>query len=97
MTHIVGASPDECYFWRTHTGAELDLLIVRGHERLAFEFKYSSTPKATRSMHAALEDLNLERLTVVCPSTRTYPLTPDITVTNLGDLATRYGRRRGAP
>ena len=97
VTHIVGASPDECYFWRTHTGAELDLLIVRGRRRLAFEFKYSSTPKATRSMHAALEDLGLERLTIVCPSTGTYPLTPQITVTNLGDLATRYGLRRGAP
>ena len=91
VAHIVGASPEECYFWRTHTGAELDLLIVRGRERLAFEFKYSSAPKVTRSMHSALEDLALDHLTIVCPSTRTYPLSPRITVTNLGDLALRYG------
>jgi uncharacterized protein len=26
----LGAAPHECYFWRTHAGAELDLLVVRG-------------------------------------------------------------------
>ena len=91
VTHIVGASPEECYFWRTHTGAELDLLIVRGRERLAFEFKYSSAPKTTRSMHSALDDLGLEQLTIVCPGASTYPLASQVTVTNLADLATRYG------
>ncbi len=91
VTHIVGASPEECYFWRTHTGAELDLLIERGRQRLAFEFKYSSAPKATRSMHSALDDLALDHLTVVCPGTRSYPLTSRITVTNLADLAARHG------
>lgn len=91
VTHIVGASPEECYFWRTHTGAELDLLIVRGRQQLAFEFKYSSEPKVTRSMHSALDDLALDHLTVVCPGTSSYPLASRITVTNLADLAARHG------
>ena len=91
VTHIVGASPEECYFWRTHTGAELDLLIVRGRQQLAFEFKYSSAPKVTRSMHSALDDLALDHLTVVCPGTSSYPLASRITVTNLEDLAARHG------
>ena len=96
-THIVGASTEESYFWRTHTGAELDLLIVRGRERLAFEFKYSSAPKATRSMYSALGDLGLDHLTIVCPGASTYPLSSRITVSNLADLATRHGFSRGSP
>src|SRR5207245_1648534 len=28
------AQPEECFFWATHSGAELDLLIVRGNHRL---------------------------------------------------------------
>ena len=70
---------------------------MRGRERLAFEFKYSSAPKATRSMYSALDDLGLDHLTIVCPGASTYPLSSQITVTNLADLATRYGFGRGSP
>ena len=31
------AASHECYFWRTHTGAELDLLVVRGRRRIGGE------------------------------------------------------------
>jgi predicted AAA+ superfamily ATPase len=47
------AEPDECYFWATHTGAELDLLWIRGRKRLGFESKRTVAPKLTRSMHTA--------------------------------------------
>ena len=42
-------------------------------------------------MHSALDDLGLEQLTIVCPGASTYPLASQVTVTNLADLATRYG------
>ena len=58
-------SAEECFFWRTHTGAELDLLVVRGKQRVGFEFKRSSAPKPTASMRVALEDLGLRSLVVV--------------------------------
>ena len=64
MAHL-DAQPEECSFWRAHTGAEVDLLIVRGRERLAFEIKRTTTPRTTRSMHTAIEDLRLERLDVI--------------------------------
>lgn len=86
------ADAAECHFWATHTGAELDLLIVRGNERLGFEFKYSSAPKPTRSMHSALEDLGLDRITIVCPGEAAYPLTARIRVTGLQALAQEAGR-----
>jgi predicted AAA+ superfamily ATPase len=56
------AEPDECYFWATHAGAELDLLIVRGSERRGFEIKRTSSPQVTPSMRAALSDLELTSL-----------------------------------
>jgi predicted AAA+ superfamily ATPase len=48
----------ECFFWRTHTGAELDLLIVRGPRRIGIEVKRTSAPAITPSMRTALTDLN---------------------------------------
>ena len=83
---IHGAEPAECYFWATHSGAELDLLIARGTRMHGFEFKYSSTPKATRSMHTALEELALDQITIVYPGEDTYPLSDRIRVASLGGL-----------
>lgn len=88
---IYAADAAECHFWATHTGAELDLLVVRGSEMQGFEFKYSSAPKPTRSMHSALEDLGLDRITIVCPGDATYPLTNRIRVTGLRALAQEAG------
>lgn len=68
------AQPEECYFWRTHTGAEVDLLVVRGRERRAFEIKRTTAPRTTRSMHTAIEDLQLDRLDVIHGGRDTYPL-----------------------
>jgi len=70
--------PDECHFWATHAGAELDLLIVRGSRRYGFEFKRTSSPVVTRSMHSALEDLRLTRLDVVHAGNETFPLAPRV-------------------
>jgi predicted AAA+ superfamily ATPase len=61
----LGARPDECFFWAAHSGAELDLLVVRARRRLGFEFKRTTTPRVTRSMHTAAEDLGLSELCVV--------------------------------
>lgn len=61
----LGASTNECFFWATHSGAELDLLIVRGRKRLGFEIKRTSSPKITPSMRMALQDLNLQRLYII--------------------------------
>jgi len=85
------AEAAECFFWATHGDAELDLLIVRGSKKTAFEFKYTSTPRVTRSMHSALADLDLERITIVCPGDSAYPLTESVRVTNLHQLRQECG------
>ncbi|MBP1686822.1 MAG: uncharacterized protein H6Q33_2965 [Deltaproteobacteria bacterium] len=68
--------PEQCYFWATHGGAELDLLVVDGTRRIGFEFKRTTVPALTRSMHAALADLNLSLLTVVHAGSETFQLGP---------------------
>ena len=70
----VGARPEECHFWATHSGAELDLLIVRGRRRLAFEVKRTTAPSVTPSIRSALGDLGLDRVDVVHAGDDTYPL-----------------------
>jgi hypothetical protein len=69
---------NECFFWATHAGAELDLLVVRGRTRIGFEFKRTVAPSTTPSMRVAMKDLGLNRLDVVHAGTDTFPLAPRI-------------------
>ena len=68
------------YFWATHGGAELDLLVMRGGKRYGFECKLADAPGTTRSMRVALNDLELEHLWVVYPGDEAYPLDDRISV-----------------
>jgi predicted AAA+ superfamily ATPase len=72
------ARPEECFFWATHAGAELDLLVVRGRRRLGFEFKLTTAPQVTRSMHVAIQDLGLGSLDVVHAGGDTFALGPRV-------------------
>jgi len=66
------AKPDEAYFWATHGGAELDLLMMRNGQRVGVEFKRADAPAMTPSMRVALNDLALQALYVVYPGQRRY-------------------------
>jgi uncharacterized protein len=68
------AGPDEAYFWATHSGAELDLLLLKGGQRVGVEFKRADAPAVTPSMKIAMQDLQLDRLYVVYPGNRRYML-----------------------
>lgn len=84
----------DAYHYRTHAGAELDLLIVRGERRFGFEAKHGDTPTITKSMHVALEDLRLEHLFVVHPGERSFVLGPRISSLALRDLDAEMRRRK---
>jgi uncharacterized protein len=81
------ARPDEAYYWRTHAGAELDLLLIKDGRRVGVEFKRADAPQLMPSMSIALSDLRLERLYVVYPGTRRYSLRHDVEVVPLGTIA----------
>ena len=70
------AQPDEAYFWGTHAGAELDLLMFKHGLRVGVEFKRVDAPTMTVSMYIAIQDLKLDALYVVYPGSRRYTLAP---------------------
>lgn len=66
LLHRFDAQRGEAFFWGTHSGADLDLLVVKGSTRLGFEIKLTKSPKVTASMKTALEVLGLEHVFVMC-------------------------------
>ncbi len=91
VIRIYQADAADCFFWASHTQAELDLLITQGDKKMAFEFKYSSAPRITRSIHTAMHDLELDKLSIVCPVEESYLLAENIRVTNLSQLMFENG------
>lgn len=94
--------PDEAYFWRTHTGAELDLLLRVDGRSLGVEVKRADAPRLTPSMRIAVADLGLDALAVVYPGARRYRLGDRIEVVPIAALAERaealfLGRSAGRP
>lgn len=66
--------PEGAWFWATHGGAELDLLVLQGGRRLGVEIKRADAPRLSASMRQALTDLELDELLVITPSDRSYRL-----------------------
>jgi predicted AAA+ superfamily ATPase len=64
----------ECFFWRTYQGAKLDLLVVRGRQRIGFEIKHTSAPALTPSMRLAATDLKLDALHVIHAGAHAYSM-----------------------
>jgi predicted AAA+ superfamily ATPase len=74
----LGARTEECFFWATHAGAELDLLVVRGRRRLGFEIKRTSSPQITKSMRNAISDLRLKQLDIIHAGDQTFLLSRQV-------------------
>jgi predicted AAA+ superfamily ATPase len=87
LEHVLRLTrPDQAYFWATHTGAELDLLMFRYGKRVGVEFKRADAPELTRSMSIAMHDLKLDALYVVYPGNRRYPLAERIEAVPLAEF-----------
>lgn len=98
---LAAVKPDEAYFWATHQGAEIDLVLRQNGRLLGVECKRADAPRLTPSMRIALEDLGLERIAVVYPGTRRFPIAPaveamplrEVWSTGLFPVATPSGKR----
>jgi uncharacterized protein len=71
--------PDQAYFWATHQGAELDLLLLGGSRRVGVEIKRGDAPSLTSSMRIALDDLRLNKLWIIYPGQQRYNLNERVT------------------
>jgi len=72
--------PGEAYYWATHNGAELDLLLFKDGRRIGVECKRADAPVLTPSMRIALADLKLDRLCVLYPGEKAYSLAKKVEV-----------------
>ena len=86
LVRLLRARPDECFFWATHAGAELDLLIVSGSRRLGFEIKRTDAPTVTASMKSALETLGLQKLSIIHAGRQTFQIERKIRAVAAFDL-----------
>ncbi len=79
--------PDEAYFWATHQGAEIDLVLRKNGKMFGVECKRKDAPGMTPSMRVALDDLNLENIAVIYPGDKHYPITPKVAAVPLRSVA----------
>jgi len=82
----LSVNENERFFWATHAGAELDLLVVRGRKRWGFEVKRTSAPSITPSMRSALSDLKLQRLFVIHAGEHSFDMAKKIRAVALSHL-----------
>lgn len=73
------SEPDESYFWATHGGAEIDLIIIKNGRMLGIECKRVDAPRITPSIRIALEELKLERVVIVYPGSHCYQIADRVT------------------
>jgi predicted AAA+ superfamily ATPase len=78
---------DDAWFWATHQGAEIDLLLQRGDRLLGIECKRTDAPRMTPSIRIALEDLGLERVAILYPGEKRFALADRVEAVPLRALA----------
>jgi predicted AAA+ superfamily ATPase len=78
--------PHDAYFWSTRQGAEINLVLRPGNRLLGVECKRADAPRLTPSIRIALEDLGLERIAVIYPSNKRFPLSDNMEGIPLDDL-----------
>ncbi len=81
----------QCFFYRTHEGAECDLVLERGGRPVTgIEIKYTSSPKLTRGINQAFHDINADRNYIITPGTDDYLIDEKIRVCSLPAFLDQY-------
>lgn len=87
---LIGAAPEatQAFFYRTFSGAEIDLLLeMPGGQLWAIEVKRTLAPKLERGFHQARQDLSPDHSFVVYSGIERYPLMDGIEVIGLREMA----------
>lgn len=86
VIQALGLEDRQCYYWRTHAGAEIDLVVDEGDALRGIGIKRSSGPRLTASMSTALRDLGLRRIDVIHAVNNSYPLAENIQAVSLPEM-----------
>lgn len=88
---LANEAHDDAWFWATHQGAEIDLILRRGDKLYGVECKRADAPRLTSSMSGALKDLGLERIAVIYPGSKRYPISDLVEAVPLQSLVSDCG------
>lgn len=76
----------ELYYYRTHNGSEVDLVLVQGITPIAsIEIKNSNTPTPSKGFYISIEDLKTKRNFIITKN-QTYHTLKGIVVCSLSDF-----------
>lgn len=90
ISHLIDHET-EMYYYRTHDGAECDLILVKGNQPfLALEIKYTSTPKISRGLTQAFHDIRAPENFIITPGSKNYMIRDDIRVCSLTTFLQKY-------
>ena len=79
------------FFYRTHHGAEVDVVFTKGLNVVATaEIKYSNSPQLTKGNYNAIEDLKAPVNFVITPSSDDYLIKENIRVCSLKTFVDSY-------
>jgi len=93
INQIIALKMDQTdiYFYRTHQGAEMDLVVTRGLNVVATaEIKYSNSPQLTKGNFQAIDDLKAPVNFVITPSSDDYLMKEHIRVCSLKSFIFNY-------
>lgn len=92
IEQVLATEPhDDAWFWATHQGAEIDLILRRGDMLYGIECKRGDAPRLTPSMRSAMQDLGLKRIAVIYPGGKRYALSEQVEAVPLRDLGNPGG------
>lgn len=90
LIRVLRLKNEESYFWSTHAEADLDLFCFRNGRPLGFEVKFTDSPKVTKSMKIAMDDLKLHHLYIVYPGTKNFKLNDRISAIGIKNLTSEF-------
>ncbi|MDQ7049078.1 MAG: ATP-binding protein [Enterobacterales bacterium] len=73
-------------FFRSASGAEIDLVLEKGMKKICIEIKASSSPKPTRGFWTAIEDIKPDISYIVAPVKNQYPIKTNVWVIPMFEL-----------
>ncbi|MGA2642456.1 MAG: ATP-binding protein [Spirochaetia bacterium] len=77
---------DEVYFWATHQGAEIDLVLRSGGRLLGVECKRTDSPRMSPSIRIGAQDLGLSKIAVLYPGSKRFPISEEVEAIPVEDL-----------
>lgn len=74
----------DMYFYRTHDGAECDVVLVKGITPIAcIEIKLTNAPVISKGFYTSVADLKPKKMFIITPSSDDYPAKDKVVVTSL--------------